>query len=472
MPDLVEYFGQVFSLGLEVENRLLTEGRYPQPPQQVQQRIMEAMATARAAAQRDGKRPQDVDEAVFAVVAWVDEIIARFPNWSQGISPLQMRLFNTHNAGDEFFVHLRQLTPQQDEVREVYFTVLTLGFVGQYYFDAGEQGELARIKDAHARQLPHPPAAVHRLHEERITPQPYLVRDPGPPRLPRYWDRWLLWAGAAVAVLVPAVVLVRYLLQPPALPPPIPIPPPKQAVVIDSKAIDSKQVKQVLDRFKCSELSYSLGTDNTVVLKGHVPTEEEVEHLKQEVARVPGVDRVSADGVEVRIWPYCEVVEILFPYKQVNAEQGYGLHIEPSGQSEQFKEGEKLVLDLIAPSFDAYLYVDYYRLDGTVAHMLPSPIDTKNQRRADERFTIGLLEPDNLVAQLRGWEAWQIKRPFGREMIVVMAAPSPLFPKYRKEFEPAKQYLGALRQGIGGNRQDNRRFIADYFFIFTEAAQP
>jgi hypothetical protein len=228
-------------------------------------------------------------------------------------------------------------------------------------------------------------------------------------------------------------------------------------------------VEQVLDRFECSELSYSLGTHNTVSLKGHVATEEEVERLKQEVTGVPGVGSVSAEAVEVLIWPYCEVVEVLSPHKQINAERGYGLRILPSGHSERFKEGEWLVLDLVAPNFDTYLYVDYYQLDGIVVHMLPNPRDARdaeNRHPANARLTIGRPELD------KGWKGWEVGPPFGQEMIVIMATPNPLFPESRAESEPAKQYLDVLRQGIGGNRPDNGQFIADYFFIFTEAAQP
>src|SRR3546814_1710270 len=98
-------------------------------------------------------------------------------------------------------LHLGNLKAGEDEVREVYYHALLLGFVGQYYFETGDTGELGKLKELHARQLPVAPAPTHVLREEQITPQPYLSKDPPGPRYPRQWDKLLLKAGMVVALL-------------------------------------------------------------------------------------------------------------------------------------------------------------------------------------------------------------------------------------------------------------------------------
>src|SRR3546814_1140178 len=150
-----------------------------------------------------GQRPEHIEAAAFALVAWIDELISRNPAYWNEASPLQVAMFNTNNAGNEFFYHLGNLKAGEDEVREVYYHALLLGFVGQYYFETGDTGELGKLKELHARQLPVAPAPTHVLREEQITPQPYLSKDPPGPRCPRQWDKLLLKAGMVVALLIP-----------------------------------------------------------------------------------------------------------------------------------------------------------------------------------------------------------------------------------------------------------------------------
>ena len=116
-----------------------------------------------------------------------DEIVARHPTFWEAATSLQVTLFDTTNAGNEFFTHLGSLSPQQDEVREVYYVALCLGFVGQYYYEVGDQGELGKLKELHVRHLPAAAALLQALADEKITAQPYRVADPAGPRMPNRW---------------------------------------------------------------------------------------------------------------------------------------------------------------------------------------------------------------------------------------------------------------------------------------------
>ncbi|REM67806.1 type IV / vi secretion system, dotu, partial [Mycobacterium tuberculosis] len=71
--------------------------------------------------------------AAFAMVAWIDEILARHPDAATAagtVAPLQVQLFNSNNAHSEFFHHLSALGASDDAVREVYWHALSLGFKG------------------------------------------------------------------------------------------------------------------------------------------------------------------------------------------------------------------------------------------------------------------------------------------------------------------------------------------------------
>src|SRR5271154_4312673 len=86
------------------------------------------------AAKRNEIPPQISEDGCFAVIAWTDEMILRhsvgsnrelYDEWRR--SPLQVALFHTANAGEEFFERLARLAPAQKEVYEIYYLALCLG---------------------------------------------------------------------------------------------------------------------------------------------------------------------------------------------------------------------------------------------------------------------------------------------------------------------------------------------------------
>lgn len=92
--------------------------------------------------------PGEVEEARFAMTAWVDETVMR-STWSGRDAwerePLQLTLFGTNRAGDEFYEHLERLPPDFLAAREAYFLCLAMGFEGGYVGrDADRHALLAR----------------------------------------------------------------------------------------------------------------------------------------------------------------------------------------------------------------------------------------------------------------------------------------------------------------------------------------
>ncbi len=121
----------------------------------VRLQIDEMLAEALGAAQTAGKSDVDAREALFAVVAWTDEVLLAAAwsgarEWPRHL--LQKRHFGVSNAGDAFFSHLEQLGPQQIEVREVYIYCLSMGFAGRYGYDRNAKA-LADIRQSSLLQV-------------------------------------------------------------------------------------------------------------------------------------------------------------------------------------------------------------------------------------------------------------------------------------------------------------------------------
>ena len=440
MANLFGCFAPVFSVGLAHDARIAASTA-PAQVEPVYAQLRAAVDRAKAAALAAGYRPEQVDSAVFAIVAWLDEIVARNPAyWASG-TPLQVAIFNTNNAGNEFFHQFGALKASDDEVREVYYHALLCGFVGQYYFETGENGELGKLKELHARQLPIAPAPTHTLREERITPQPYLTRDPSGPRYPRQWDNLVLKIGIALALAVPLIYLLYLLLAAPK----------------DTGPTLAQQVDQRLQGYPCSDLSAMVADNGATAVSGTVSKPEEIEQVRSDVSAIKGVKDPSFD-LSVRIWPHCEVVAILKPYRERNLDRRQGLEVRPTtGHSDRFIEGERVMVKLQQANFDGYLYVDYYTVDGTVLHLYPNRREPESGRLVvgAEQFLVGEKAP------------WEIGPPFGQELITVIASPVPLYTSERPEIEQASVYVPRLREMLDANQAADR-LSADFLFMQTE----
>lgn len=106
--------------------------------------LMASLDATVARAREHGYSSEQVQSALFAVVAWIDEAAMTQP-WPGAsvwrLSPLQRHYFATTRAGVEFFQRLEQLGEEDTAVREVYGLMLIAGFTGHY--SGKPAGELA-----------------------------------------------------------------------------------------------------------------------------------------------------------------------------------------------------------------------------------------------------------------------------------------------------------------------------------------
>ena len=102
-------------------------------------------------ARRRGYGADDIELAIFAVVAFLDESILNlrlpvFADWPR--QPLQEERYGHHVAGEIFFQNLQKLLGRIDsqelaDLLEVYYLCLLLGFAGRY--SMGGRGDLSNI---------------------------------------------------------------------------------------------------------------------------------------------------------------------------------------------------------------------------------------------------------------------------------------------------------------------------------------
>jgi type IV/VI secretion system ImpK/VasF family protein len=443
MARLLDCFLPLASFGLALDTSIAADA--PVLACDAAQRQARALLDrGRADAGAAGASPTQIESAAFAMVAWIDEILARHPDGCNGqAAPLQMQLFNSNNARSEFFHHLAALAAEDDAVREVYWHALAYGFKGQYHFEDGSQGELGKLKELHGRQLQCPPLALGDLAREHITPQPYAApdpRDPRGPRDPRRRGRALLRTAAVLALLLPLLYLLRLWFVGSA----------------ESGPTLARRVEQQLQTYACADLTAKVDnqTGRTQV-SGFVSQPGDLAKIERDVAALEGVTSPRFD-LQLRVWPYCEVVAILKPYQAHNREKAYGLQVAvPSARGNRLREGDVVRVQIAAPHHDSHLWVDYYTADGSVLHLNAG--QSRTRLGAGQTLELGRDIP----------ASWLVSPPFGSVLITALSSPMPFNETAdRPPFELASAYLLRLREALAANKGGDR-LIADFVFLQT-----
>jgi len=197
--------------------------------------------------------------------------------------------------------------------------------------------------------------------------------------------------------------------------------------------------------------------DRSVTVNGFATDSIELAGARELVAGLPGVGSVAKSVVTVDR-SYCRLVEFYAPYWKVNRLQKLGTSISTPKPGDIFVDGEPLLLDVAAPLYRSYLYVDYHFRDGYVVHLLPGQRSGPVRLDAGEWLSLG-----------EGGE-WVVSPPFGQEMIAVIASPVPLFADIREGHESDGDYLAALNRRLKADSTgtEGRPVTADFLFITTK----
>jgi type VI secretion system protein ImpK len=147
----MENLAQAFQELLTAGERLRSYRQQVTEAWTFRQQLWDSMKQAEEQARRWGYSADDVELAVFAVVAFLDESVLNlrspvFMDWPR--QPMQEQRYGHHIAGEIFFQNLQKLMGRTDshelaDLLEVYYLCLLLGFAGRY--SLGGRGDLRAI---------------------------------------------------------------------------------------------------------------------------------------------------------------------------------------------------------------------------------------------------------------------------------------------------------------------------------------
>lgn len=232
-------------------------------------------------------------------------------------------------------------------------------------------------------------------------------------------------------------------------------PPEKIPVVVAKPTL--QLINPVLDNTSCAALSATIN-GNSINVNGYLnASKKAAEKLRNKLEALPGVKTVNLKTRPIDE-KFCKIIDTYQPFWSAAAQQG-GTAIKALHQSAIFVAGEPLIVKITTPAHEAYVYVDYYSLDGQVTHLLPSPRLKANQA------------PANYTAVLGDLGEWIVSEPYGTELVVIATSPEPVFKKLRKESEKANDYLNDLSRQLKriANKSGQDRVTTDFLVITTKA---
>ena len=230
----------------------------------------------------------------------------------------------------------------------------------------------------------------------------------------------------------PAPVVVVPPPKPPAPPPPAPL---------TLAELQTRVAARVAD-IACSRLETGVSPERVVRVSGFVGSGDDLDALRKDITALPGVRRVDAD-VAVRTWPQCEVY--LSFDEALRARGGVQASLRdakaPSGvQATVLRDGDSLSIEVTTPAYPTYLYVTYLQANGEAAHL------------SWPRGAFPTAVPPNTKVVLGGGVAGQpvyrIGKPFGDEVVVVVASASPLFTGPMPATASDRDYLTSFRRAF------------------------
>jgi len=243
---------------------------------------------------------------------------------------------------------------------------------------------------------------------------------------------------------------------PPVSSPPAPSPP---VQVATATTTTPEALREAIAGVKCS-LTSGDAAESGVTIRGLVGRHAPEAALKAAVAgAAPGAavtwHLTTFDG------PYCDALDTLRPVAPSFGAAHDALKLRLAGDRTRLVENEKILPVLTMPDFAAYLQVDYLGSDGSVFHMHGASAAGGAAFPAGSRQTLG--EP------AKGFDGWEVAEPFGRDMIIAVAASAPLFTgPARPDSEPATSYLLALRTALDSARARGVHLDAAALALDTE----
>ena len=206
----------------------------------------------------------------------------------------------------------------------------------------------------------------------------------------------------------------------------------------------------------------------TLQVSGHVPDPSQRAPVVAALQAQMGTNIKVTDNLLVLPAPQCGALSgissVGLPQSTDQITNPLIVGADTHARSFRYLQGDPLVLDLVAPDYPAYVYVDYFDADGNVIHLSPNAQAPLRATTPKQQLQIGARvqgEPGLMVI---------IGPPYGQEIAVAFAASAPLYQEERPLVEPADAYLAWLKDQVAQARATDPGFKGEWVYFFVQTA--
>ncbi len=228
-------------------------------------------------------------------------------------------------------------------------------------------------------------------------------------------------------------------------------------------------LSSVLTSVPCSRLQAEFNpATGSLELRGHVPDEALRAPILKALQDQVGTGIKVADAMLILPRPQCGalsgIADVGLPQSQDQNTNPRLIGADAQAKAYTYTTGQTMVLDLAAPDYDAYLYVDFFDADGQVIHLVPNATVPLKLRPAKTAMHVGAADAGEPFLHIT------IGPPYGQEIAAAFAASAPLYDGLRPMTEPAAPYLDWLKTRVAEARAKDPEFKGEwvYFFVSTK----
>jgi predicted Ser/Thr protein kinase len=230
---------------------------------------------------------------------------------------------------------------------------------------------------------------------------------------------------------------------------------PERVALAGANAAAAREtLRSIAKSARCALPRFTVGEDGRIGLSGLVGAGAPDASLRNAVqAGVPGATLIwETRGVD---GPYCDVFDIIRPIAETGSP---GLGVGLKDGVTRLSAGQFVLPIVNMPDFPAYLQVDYFSHDGSVAHLFPPRGATNPVFASNASVTLGLDH---------GKPNIEVAAPFGADLIVAVASSDPLFAGPVREDETEQTYLPALKAAIASAERRGVKVVARALVVDT-----
>ena len=236
----------------------------------------------------------------------------------------------------------------------------------------------------------------------------------------------------------------------------------------DNSARDG--ISQILSSVPCARVAATfIPETGTLELRGHIPDENMREPLLAAIRAQLGESIPVGGSMLVLPSPQCDVLSRLenlgLPQSQGQARDPMQVGAITQLSTFDYREGERVIVKMRSPEYPAYVYVDFFDVEGQVLHLRPNQWEDVELHAPDSPIQIGADREGQASVKLI------VRPPFGQELAIAYASSEPLYEGLRDTIEPAEAYLDYLRSRIAELKAANPDYKGEWVYMFIQTRQ-